>query len=185
MADLEAVVRDLETKGVTFIDHTEGPLVTMGHIAQFGPARPAWIHDPDGNTLGLGQVLRVTFNSEPDADRGKMSSEAPHLTGSVATQWPGSTGSQLRQLSRDGSRKGQNDEVTSARQRPAAIDLRRRRTSREYNSARNVVFRARLGNSDAEASCNLLDEDRQQQLLDYAQKLIEEQRTERGRAATV
>ena len=29
MADLEAVVRDLETKGVTFIDHTEGPLVTM------------------------------------------------------------------------------------------------------------------------------------------------------------
>jgi hypothetical protein len=29
MADLEAVVRDLETKGVTFIDQTEGPLVTM------------------------------------------------------------------------------------------------------------------------------------------------------------
>jgi hypothetical protein len=26
-------------------------------------------------------------------------------------------------------------------------------------------------------SCNLLDEDGQQQLLDYAQKLIEEQRT--------
>jgi hypothetical protein len=55
MADLEAVVRDLETKGVTFIDHTEGPLVTMGHIAQFGPARAAWAHDPDGNTLGLRQ----------------------------------------------------------------------------------------------------------------------------------
>ena len=86
MADLEAVVRDLETKGVTFIDHTEGPLVTMGHIAQLGPARAAWIHDPDGNALGLRRVLRVTFNSEPDADRAKMSSEAPHLTGSVATQ---------------------------------------------------------------------------------------------------
>lgn len=34
-------------------------------------------------------------------------------------------------------------------------------------------------------SCDLLDEDRQQRLLDYAQKLVEEQRTERGRAATV
>ena len=33
--------------------------------------------------------------------------------------------------------------------------------------------------------CNLLDEDRTQQLLDYAQKLIEEQPTERGRAASV
>jgi catechol 2,3-dioxygenase-like lactoylglutathione lyase family enzyme len=55
MADLEAVIRDLETKGVTFIDHTKGPLVTMGHIAQLGPARAAWIHDPDGNTLGLRQ----------------------------------------------------------------------------------------------------------------------------------
>jgi hypothetical protein len=34
-------------------------------------------------------------------------------------------------------------------------------------------------------SCDLLDEDRQQQLLDYAQKLIEEQRTEGGRAASL
>jgi catechol 2,3-dioxygenase-like lactoylglutathione lyase family enzyme len=37
VADLEAVVRDLEAKGVTFIDYTEGPLVTTGHIAQLGP----------------------------------------------------------------------------------------------------------------------------------------------------
>jgi hypothetical protein len=34
-------------------------------------------------------------------------------------------------------------------------------------------------------SCNFLDEDRQQQLLDYAQKLIEEERAERARAAAV
>ena len=33
--------------------------------------------------------------------------------------------------------------------------------------------------------CNLLDEDRVQQLLDYAQKLIEEQRTEQDPVATV
>jgi hypothetical protein len=33
--------------------------------------------------------------------------------------------------------------------------------------------------------CNLLDEDRKQQLLDYAQTLIEDQRAERGEMATV
>jgi hypothetical protein len=29
--------------------------MTTGHIAQLGPARGAWFHDPDGNTLGLRQ----------------------------------------------------------------------------------------------------------------------------------
>jgi len=33
--------------------------------------------------------------------------------------------------------------------------------------------------------CTLLDEDRTQQLLDFAQKLIEEQREERGTMASV
>ena len=55
VGDLDAVVRDLEASGVTFIDYTEGPLATTGHIAQLGPARAAWFHDPDGNTLGLRQ----------------------------------------------------------------------------------------------------------------------------------
>jgi len=55
VTNIEAAVRDLEAKGVAFIDYTEGPLVTTGHIAQLGPARGAWFHDPDGNTLGLRQ----------------------------------------------------------------------------------------------------------------------------------
>ena len=55
VADIEAVVRDLETKDVAFVDYAEGPLMTTGHIAQLGPARAAWFHDPDGNTLGLRQ----------------------------------------------------------------------------------------------------------------------------------
>ena len=55
VTDLEALVRDLESKGVAFLDYTEGPLVTIGHIAQIGPARGAWFRDPDGNTLGLRQ----------------------------------------------------------------------------------------------------------------------------------
>ena len=53
--DIEAVVADLVSKGVEFLDYTEGPLTTTGHIAQLGPARAAWFRDPDGNTLGLRQ----------------------------------------------------------------------------------------------------------------------------------
>ena len=55
VTDIEAAVRDLEAKGVVFLDYTDGPLQTTGHIAQLGPARAAWFHDPDGNTLGLRQ----------------------------------------------------------------------------------------------------------------------------------
>ncbi len=56
VTDIEATVRDLEAKGVGFLDYTEGPLATTGHIAQLGPARAAWFRDPDGNTLGLRQA---------------------------------------------------------------------------------------------------------------------------------
>jgi catechol 2,3-dioxygenase-like lactoylglutathione lyase family enzyme len=55
VTDIEATVRELEGKGVGFLDYTEGPLTTTGHIAQLGPARTAWFRDPDGNTLGLRQ----------------------------------------------------------------------------------------------------------------------------------
>ena len=55
LAHFEATVRELEGRGVTFLDYDEGPLQTTGHIAPMGPARGAWFHDPDGNTLGLRQ----------------------------------------------------------------------------------------------------------------------------------
>jgi len=55
VADIEAVVAALEGAGVEFLDYTEGPLTTTGHIAQLGPARGAWFRDPDGNTLGIRQ----------------------------------------------------------------------------------------------------------------------------------
>jgi catechol 2,3-dioxygenase-like lactoylglutathione lyase family enzyme len=55
VSDIDAVVRDLEARDVTFLDYAEGPLQTTGHIAQLGPARTAWFKDPDGNTLGLRQ----------------------------------------------------------------------------------------------------------------------------------
>ena len=55
VSDIEAAVRDLEAGGVEFIDYTEGPLTTTGHIAQLGPARGAWFRDSEENTLGLRQ----------------------------------------------------------------------------------------------------------------------------------
>jgi catechol 2,3-dioxygenase-like lactoylglutathione lyase family enzyme len=55
VTDIESEVADLEAKGVTFLDYADGPLRTTSHIAQLGPARAAWFHDPDGNTLGLRQ----------------------------------------------------------------------------------------------------------------------------------
>ncbi len=55
VTDIEATVRELEGRGVEFVDYDEGPLKTTGHIAPLGPARGAWFRDPDGNFLGLRQ----------------------------------------------------------------------------------------------------------------------------------
>jgi len=49
--DVEAVVRDLTSRGVTFEEY-ETPK-TVNSIAQFGPVRAAWFKDPAGNVLGL------------------------------------------------------------------------------------------------------------------------------------
>ena len=49
--DLEAVIRELTSRGVTFEEY-ETPK-TVNFIAQIGPARGAWFKDPDGNVLGV------------------------------------------------------------------------------------------------------------------------------------
>lgn len=49
--DIEAVVRDLVSRGVAFEEY-ENPK-TVNLIAQVGPARGAWFKDPDGNVLGI------------------------------------------------------------------------------------------------------------------------------------
>ena len=51
VADIEAAVRDLTSRGVTFEEY-ETPK-TVGGIAQIGPARGAWFKDTDGNIFGL------------------------------------------------------------------------------------------------------------------------------------
>ena len=49
--DIEAAVRDLVSRGVTFEEY-ETPK-TVNSIAQVGPARGAWFKDPDGNVFGV------------------------------------------------------------------------------------------------------------------------------------
>ena len=49
--DIEAVVRDLTSRGVVFEEY-ETPK-TVNFIAQFGVVRGAWFKDPAGNVLGL------------------------------------------------------------------------------------------------------------------------------------
>ena len=51
--DIEAVVSDLTSRGVTFEEY-ETPK-TVNFIAQVGPARGAWFTDPDGNVFGVRQ----------------------------------------------------------------------------------------------------------------------------------
>ncbi len=51
VADLDAVMADLMSRGVTFEEY-ETPK-TVNFIAQIGPARGAWFKDPDGNVFGL------------------------------------------------------------------------------------------------------------------------------------
>jgi catechol 2,3-dioxygenase-like lactoylglutathione lyase family enzyme len=51
--DIEATVADLRSRGAVFEEYTEGPLLTTNGVAQLGPARGAWLRDPDGNVLGL------------------------------------------------------------------------------------------------------------------------------------
>jgi catechol 2,3-dioxygenase-like lactoylglutathione lyase family enzyme len=51
VADIEAVIRELTARGVTFEDY-ETPRTT-NFIAQIGPARGAWFKDPDGNVFGV------------------------------------------------------------------------------------------------------------------------------------
>jgi len=55
VADLETSVAELRERGAVFEEYTEGPLQTTNSIAQIGPARGAWLKDPDGNVLGFRQ----------------------------------------------------------------------------------------------------------------------------------
>lgn len=52
--DFEAIVRDLQTKGVTFEQYDDLPDVTReGDVHTMGELKGVWFKDPDGNILSL------------------------------------------------------------------------------------------------------------------------------------
>lgn len=54
--DIEADVRDLSARGVTFEEYDFPNLKTVDHVATTaGLGKSAWFKDPDGNTLALFQ----------------------------------------------------------------------------------------------------------------------------------
>ena len=53
--DLDSLVKDLEARGVRFLDYDLAGLETVDHIASLGPFRVAWFTDPDGNILALNE----------------------------------------------------------------------------------------------------------------------------------
>ena len=51
--DLDAVIADLKSKGVTF-EHYDMPDITLeGDVHVMGELKAAWFKDPDGNILNL------------------------------------------------------------------------------------------------------------------------------------
>jgi len=54
--DIEKTVAGLRARGVTFLEY-ETPK-TVNFIAEIGPARGAWLQDPDGNIVGLRQAKK-------------------------------------------------------------------------------------------------------------------------------
>jgi catechol 2,3-dioxygenase-like lactoylglutathione lyase family enzyme len=56
VADIEAAVAEIRSRGGVFEEYSGGALTTVNGIAQMGPvARGAWLKDPDGNVIGLRQ----------------------------------------------------------------------------------------------------------------------------------
>jgi hypothetical protein len=53
VGDVEAEVRELRERGVTFLDYDLPELTTVDGIASVGDLRFAWFRDPDSNILGI------------------------------------------------------------------------------------------------------------------------------------
>ncbi len=55
VADIEAEMAEIRARGGVFEEYSGPGLTTVNGIAPLGPARGAWLKDPDGNVLGLRQ----------------------------------------------------------------------------------------------------------------------------------
>ena len=56
VADLDAEMADLKSRGVTFEEYDFPGLKTINGVATFGSVKGAWFKDPDGNIISLTQM---------------------------------------------------------------------------------------------------------------------------------
>jgi catechol 2,3-dioxygenase-like lactoylglutathione lyase family enzyme len=57
VADVEAEVADLKSRGVVFEEYDNPGFKTVNSIATGGGAKTAWFKDPDGNILAVSQRI--------------------------------------------------------------------------------------------------------------------------------
>jgi predicted enzyme related to lactoylglutathione lyase len=57
VADVEAEVADLKSRGVVFEEYDHPGFKTVNSIATGGGAKTAWFKDPDGNILAISQRI--------------------------------------------------------------------------------------------------------------------------------
>jgi catechol 2,3-dioxygenase-like lactoylglutathione lyase family enzyme len=55
VADIKAEIRELQGRGVEFLDYDLPELKTVDHVCVMGAEKAAWFSDPDGNVLCLHQ----------------------------------------------------------------------------------------------------------------------------------
>lgn len=56
--DIEGVVAELKAKGISFESYNMPHATKEGDVYVMGGMKAAWFKDPDGNTLGLSQMLK-------------------------------------------------------------------------------------------------------------------------------
>jgi catechol 2,3-dioxygenase-like lactoylglutathione lyase family enzyme len=57
VADIDASIKDLQSRGAVFADYDLPGLKTVDHVCVLGAEKAAWFEDPDGNILCLHEVV--------------------------------------------------------------------------------------------------------------------------------
>ena len=77
-SETPTLIADLQAKGVTFLDYTEGPLITTDHVAQLGPARAHGSPTRTGTPSACGRANSLI----PRVSSGRLAARRTKINGS-------------------------------------------------------------------------------------------------------
>ena len=60
VGDIGSEIRNLEKRGVAFVDYDLPGVKTVEHVCVLGSQKAAWFEDPHGNILCLHELLTLT-----------------------------------------------------------------------------------------------------------------------------